>query len=148
MSLLAIGHVLVPFTHTTGTLMAVGVLMGIGNGASSGLVMTLGADLAPPADRARFLGIWRLLADAGAAPARWCCPVSPRWRHWVRGSRTFGAVGVVTAVLMGAGSPGARRTHRPSADRACTGSPPRRPTPQPSDGGVVRPDKRPRRGGS
>ena len=39
--------------------------MGVGNGMSSGLVMTLGADLAPPGQRPVFLGVWRMFADAG-----------------------------------------------------------------------------------
>lgn len=46
---------------------AIGV--GIGNGLSSGVLMTLGADVAPRADPAAFLGSWRLLTDAGAATA-------------------------------------------------------------------------------
>jgi MFS family permease len=45
----------------------VGGLAGLGNGLSSGLVMTLGTDLAPraAADRAQFIGVYRLIADAG-----------------------------------------------------------------------------------
>ena len=48
-------------------LYAGGALAGIANGLSSGLVMTLGTDLAP-ADATRtgsFLGVWRLLSDLG-----------------------------------------------------------------------------------
>ncbi len=101
MSLLALGHVLVPFTHSTGTLLAVGVLMGLGNGASSGLVMTLGADLAPPADRARFLGIWRLLADSGAGAGPLLLAGITAAASLGVGIGAFGAVGVLTAVLMG-----------------------------------------------
>lgn len=101
MSLLALGHVLVPFTHSAGTLMAVGVLMGLGNGASSGLVMTLGADLAPPADRARFLGIWRLLADSGAGAGPLVLAGITAVASLGIGIGAFGAVGVLTAMLMG-----------------------------------------------
>jgi MFS family permease len=46
---------------------AAAVVVGIGNGLSSGILMTLGADVAPPADPAPFLGSWRTLTDAGAA---------------------------------------------------------------------------------
>ena len=56
---------LVPLTHSVATLTAVGLVMGIGNGMSSGLVMTLGADHAPPGQRPVFLGVWRMFADAG-----------------------------------------------------------------------------------
>jgi MFS family permease len=42
------------------------LLIGFGNGISSGLNMTLGADFSPDNGRGQFLGIWRFLADAGA----------------------------------------------------------------------------------
>ncbi len=45
------------------------VLVGLGNGISSGILMTLGADVAPPDDPAPFLGSWRTLTDAGGASA-------------------------------------------------------------------------------
>ncbi|WP_353807435.1 MFS transporter [Agromyces sp. SYSU T00194] len=61
------------FTHDLdaafGWFVAGAVVVGIGNGLSSGILMTLGADLAPPDDPAPFLGSWRTLTDAGAAAA-------------------------------------------------------------------------------
>ncbi len=48
-------------------LLAVAVLLGFANGLSTGIVMTLGTDLAPPARRGEFLGLWRLLTDCGSA---------------------------------------------------------------------------------
>lgn len=44
-------------------------VIGVGNGLSSGLLMTLGADLAPRQNPAPFLGSWRTLTSAGAAAA-------------------------------------------------------------------------------
>ncbi len=44
-------------------------VIGLGNGLSSGILMTLGADLAPPGDTAAFLGSWRTLTDGGGALA-------------------------------------------------------------------------------
>lgn len=44
-------------------------VLGVGNGLSSGILLTLGADVAPPADPAPFLGSWRTLSDAGGAAA-------------------------------------------------------------------------------
>ena len=41
--------------------------LGVGNGLSSGILLTLGADVAPRADPAPFLGSWRTLTDAGGA---------------------------------------------------------------------------------
>lgn len=52
----------------TSSLVGVGIvslLMGLGNGLGSGIVMTLGADAAPATGRAQFLGVWRLLSLVG-----------------------------------------------------------------------------------
>ena len=45
----------------------VSMLLGLGNGISSGIVMTLGADSAPNEGRTEFLGIWRLVSDVGTS---------------------------------------------------------------------------------
>ncbi|MFT4214860.1 MAG: MFS transporter [Microbacterium sp.] len=42
-------------------------VLGVGNGLSSGILLTLGADVAPQGDPASFLGSWRTLTDAGGA---------------------------------------------------------------------------------
>jgi MFS family permease len=65
-SLMALGIGLIPFTHDFLTLLLVSMLIGFGNGLSSGLMMTLGADLAPPGATGEFLGVWRLIGDTGA----------------------------------------------------------------------------------
>ncbi|MFJ4225495.1 MFS transporter [Microbacterium sp. NPDC089695] len=44
-------------------------MLGVGNGLSSGILLTLGADVAPRRDPAAFLGSWRTLTDAGGAIA-------------------------------------------------------------------------------
>lgn len=50
-------------------LLAVAVVVGLGNGLSSGINMTLGADLAPQGNPAPFLAAWRTLTDFGGAVA-------------------------------------------------------------------------------
>jgi MFS family permease len=67
MLVLAVGFVLLPFTSSVATITAVAMLIGLGNGMGSGVLMTLGADVAPAPVRAQFLGIWRLCQDSGAA---------------------------------------------------------------------------------
>ncbi|MBK5222633.1 MAG: MFS transporter [Acidimicrobiia bacterium] len=67
LTILSIGFAAVPFTDSFAQLAAAGIVMGIGNGLGSGIVMTLGADYAPPAGRASFLGVWRLVSDIGQA---------------------------------------------------------------------------------
>lgn len=68
-SLLIMGVALLatPLTTGAGTLLLAAAAIGFGNGISSGLVMTLGADHAPRGGRAHFLGVWRLLAELGAS---------------------------------------------------------------------------------
>ncbi|MDR6201268.1 MFS family permease [Microbacterium sp. SORGH_AS428] len=44
-------------------------VLGVGNGLSSGILLTLGADVAPKNEPAAFLGSWRTLTDAGGAVA-------------------------------------------------------------------------------
>lgn len=56
---------LVPFTGSFATLLVVTSVMGLANGLSSGTMMTLGADLAPPGAIGEFLGLWRLVGDSG-----------------------------------------------------------------------------------
>lgn len=58
--------VLIPLSTGFVSLMLAALLIGFGNGISSGLNMTLGADFSPDNGRGQFLGIWRFMADAGA----------------------------------------------------------------------------------
>ncbi|TFV81771.1 MFS transporter [Microbacterium sp. dk485] len=73
MLLMGAGFLALSLTHDTadpglwfGMFAAV---LGVGNGLSSGLLLTLGADSAPQDDPAPFLGSWRTLTDAGGAAA-------------------------------------------------------------------------------
>ena len=61
-----LGMAIVPFTGSFATLLVATIVMGFGNGLGSGTMMTLGADLAPSEGTGEFLGVWRLIGDAGA----------------------------------------------------------------------------------
>ncbi|MDQ3045546.1 MAG: MFS transporter [Chloroflexota bacterium] len=63
---MAAGVALIPFATSYTGLLAASVLIGFGNGLGSGSMMTLGADLAPRGATGEFLGMWRLVGDAGA----------------------------------------------------------------------------------
>ena len=63
----ALGCALLPLATTAVTVGGVMVLMAIGNGLGSGIVMTLGADTAPTEGRAQYLGGWRLCGDLGVS---------------------------------------------------------------------------------
>jgi MFS family permease len=68
-SLLVLGtcFMVLPLTHQAATIGLVAAVMGLGNGLSAGVVMTLGADASTRTDRAQFFGGWRLCADLGNA---------------------------------------------------------------------------------
>ncbi|MGH3261753.1 MAG: MFS transporter, partial [Trebonia sp.] len=56
-----------PFTGGVVSLTLVAMLMSFGNGIGSGVMMTMGADVAPTDSRIRFLSIWRVMSDTGNA---------------------------------------------------------------------------------
>ena len=58
---------LMPFATTFWPYLAVALLAGLGNGFGTGIIMALGADLSPRTNRGEFLGVWRLVGDAGHA---------------------------------------------------------------------------------
>ncbi len=66
LAFLTIGLLMVPFSNDALVLTAAALVVGMGNGLGSGINMTLGTDLAPPATRGEFLGVWRLAGDAGS----------------------------------------------------------------------------------
>jgi MFS family permease len=69
LALLAASLILMPVSRSLEFFVFVGVLSGIGNGLGSGVVMTLGADLAPRDRAGEFIGVWRFVADVGGAIA-------------------------------------------------------------------------------
>ena len=58
---------LLPLTHGVVTLALGAIAMSFGNGLGSGIIMTLGADVAPADARVSFLSVWRTMSDTGAA---------------------------------------------------------------------------------
>jgi MFS family permease len=67
MLVLGAGLLLMPLTHGAATLLIAAMVIGFGNGISTGIVLTLGADHSPRVGRAHFLGVWRFLMDLGAS---------------------------------------------------------------------------------
>ncbi len=65
--LFALSLALLPVTQGYYSLLAVSLLSGFANGLGTGLLLTLGSDLAPSKARGEFLGIWRLIGDLGHA---------------------------------------------------------------------------------
>ncbi|MDR6865454.1 MFS family permease [Microbacterium resistens] len=73
MILMGSGFLVLAFTHDGDAAVLwfgmIAAVLGVGNGLSSGILLTLGADVAPQNEPAAFLGSWRTLTDAGGAAA-------------------------------------------------------------------------------
>ena len=68
---LGLGHLALAFTHdlpaTVVWFISAAMFMSLANGIGSGILMTLGADLADKRNPAPFLGAWRFTGDLGSA---------------------------------------------------------------------------------
>ncbi|HEX2520094.1 MAG TPA: MFS transporter [Castellaniella sp.] len=62
---MALSFLAIPLTTGFAGLLAVSMMLGLGNGIGSGIIMTIGADCSPSEGRTQFLGIWRLITDTG-----------------------------------------------------------------------------------
>ena len=65
--LIGAGVLLLPLSQGLIGFTLLALLMAVGNGLGSGIVMTLGADTAPEQDRAQYLGGFRLAGDLGGS---------------------------------------------------------------------------------
>ncbi len=65
MLVFVLGLTLLPFADGFYGLLAAGLVLAFANGLSTGIVMIIGMDMAPPDQRGQFLGVWRLLGDVG-----------------------------------------------------------------------------------
>lgn len=71
MVVMSVSLMVLAFTHNTESpatwFIILAMTLAIGNGLSSGIILTLGSDLADKDNPAPFLGAWRLTTDSGAA---------------------------------------------------------------------------------
>jgi MFS family permease len=106
-SMLVLGGSIValPFTSSVATLSVVAMLMGFGNGIGSGILMTLGADVAPERGRAQFLGIWRVFQDSGAAAGPVLVSAVAAAGSLALGIASVGVAGLLAAGAMAAWVP-------------------------------------------
>lgn len=93
----ALGCLVLPLAHGPLSVGAVSVVLGVANGLSNGLLMTVGADLAPPDDRVAFLGLWRVAHDSGTL-------VGPLVVAGVTALGGLAAASLVTGGIAGAGA--------------------------------------------
>jgi len=97
MIVIGLGFVLLPLTSGATSVGLVAALMGLGNGISSGVVLTLGADASPVQDRTQFLGGWRVCSDLGNA-------AGPLVVSAVSAVATLAAAAITMGLLTWAGS--------------------------------------------
>ncbi|MDJ0349054.1 MFS transporter [Cryobacterium sp. PH29-G1] len=101
---LGLGHVALAFTHdlpsNVGWFIGVAMFLSLANGIGSGLLMTLGADLAPQRHPAPFLGAWRFTADFGSAAAPLAVAGITALASLSIASGIMGAFGLFGAVLL------------------------------------------------
>lgn len=101
---LGLGHIALAFTHdlpsNVGWFIAVAMFLALANGIGSGLLMTLGADLAPPGQPAAFLGAWRFTGDFGSAAAPLAVAGITALASLSIASGIMGVVGLFGAVVL------------------------------------------------
>ncbi|MFT5137080.1 MAG: MFS family permease [Arenicella sp.] len=97
---LSLSLLLMPYCLTLTSLIALALLAGSANGLGGGIIMTLGADLAPHKDRGTFLACWRLVGDSSGT-------VSPLIIAWLASTLSLisaisisGMIGLLGGALM------------------------------------------------
>jgi MFS family permease len=88
-------------------------LLALANGMGSGVLMTIGADLADPRDPAPFLGAWRFTGDAGSAAAPLIISGMTALVSLAAAAGVIGLLGIAGAVLLRVTLP----THLPRVRR-------------------------------
>ncbi|GAB3033027.1 MFS transporter [Parafrigoribacterium mesophilum] len=116
---LGAGHIVLAFTHDVPGrvvwFIGVAILLSLANGIGSGLLMTLGADLADKSDPAPFLGAWRFTSDAGSAAAPLAVALITALASVAIASSIMGAFGLLGAGILARYLP--RYLPRPPATR-------------------------------
>ncbi|MFZ2965282.1 MAG: MFS transporter [Rhodoglobus sp.] len=101
---LGLGHLALAFTHDLPDnvmwFIVAAMVLSLANGLGSGILMTLGADLAEPANPAPFLGAWRFTGGLGGAGAPLLLSAITAAASLAIGAGTLGVLGLVGAVVL------------------------------------------------
>ena len=97
--LMGLSLMLMSFTSSLATFLIAAMIVGLGNGIGSGIVMTLGADASPRSGRAEFLGIWRMLSDIGASGGPVLLSAITAMASLAAGMLTIGSLGLLAAAV-------------------------------------------------
>jgi MFS family permease len=101
---MAIGHIVLAFTHDLPTntewFIVMALLLSVANGFGSGIVMTLGADLADKQNPAPFLGAWRFTSSLGGAASPLAISAVTAVASLSVAVAVMGVVGLLGAVVL------------------------------------------------
>jgi len=101
MIIMALSMFLLPFTQSVWSMSVVAAIMGFGNGISTGVLMTIGSDLAPEHGRAQFLAMWRVLQDGGMSLGPLAVTVGAALGSLAAGIFATGFLGVAATGALG-----------------------------------------------
>jgi MFS family permease len=101
MVILGVATALLPLTRGNVSLALVAIAMSFGNGLGSGIIMTLGADVAPAQAKVGFLSIWRTLSDTGSAVGPLLVALLATLWTLAAGIVAIGGVGLLAALALG-----------------------------------------------
>lgn len=101
---LGLSYLALSLTHDldarVGWFVGVAMVMSLANGVGSGILMTLGADLAEPSNPAPFLGAWRFTGDAGSAAAPLLISAVSALASIALASGVMGVLGLIGAGIL------------------------------------------------
>jgi MFS family permease len=100
MVLFTLGFTALPFVEGFYSLLAAGMLLGLANGVSTGIIMIIGSDLAPTQQQGTFLGIWRLIGDLGMSGGPLALSVLVELASLGAASAAVAVAGIVGVVLV------------------------------------------------
>lgn len=98
--LMGVGLWALPFSTGFAWFLCFSLLMGLGNGAGSGIVKTMGIDIAPARGRAKFFGWWQAIASCGALAAPALAFLAISGDSLPLAFRLMGLLGIAAAVWM------------------------------------------------
>ncbi len=99
MLLMAAGFAWMMFSDSVLSFTLACMLIGLGNGLGSGIVMTIGADISPANGRTQFLGGWRFLNDIGSSGGPILVSALAAAATLATGISLISAVGLLAAAL-------------------------------------------------
>jgi MFS family permease len=99
-AIMALGVALIPLAADFTGLLLAAMVIGLGNGLGSGVMMTLGADLAPPEATGEFLGVWRLLGDTGSAVGPIAIGFVAGWFGLAGGALVLAGLGLLASLTL------------------------------------------------